>query len=150
MAGYRFPPEIISCEPIWLTSGLHPQAARRRGPARERGISCVLMRPFGGWVNHFGPMIAADLQVAAPKPHTTWHLDEVYLKIDGRMVYSGAPTTLKVRSSMCWSQSKRKQACALKLMRNLLKKYAISRANDHRRSQIIRCRGPRPGYRRPP
>ncbi len=22
-----------------------------------------------------------------PRPHTTWHLDEVYLKIDGRLVY---------------------------------------------------------------
>ena len=39
------------------------------------------------WVNHFGPMIAADLRKRRPKPHTTWHLDEVYLKIAGRMVY---------------------------------------------------------------
>ena len=34
----------------------------------------------------FGPMIAADLRKRRPKPHTTWHLDEAYLKIDGRMV----------------------------------------------------------------
>jgi putative transposase len=39
------------------------------------------------WVNHFGSMIAADLRKRRPKPHTTWHLDEVYLKIAGRMVY---------------------------------------------------------------
>jgi transposase-like protein len=32
-------------------------------------------------------MIAADLRKRRPKPHTTWHLDEVYLKIAGRMVY---------------------------------------------------------------
>jgi putative transposase len=32
-------------------------------------------------------MIAADLRRRRPKPHTTWHLDEVYLKIDGRMGY---------------------------------------------------------------
>jgi transposase-like protein len=38
-------------------------------------------------VNHFGPMIAADLRKRRPKPYTTWHLDEVYLKISGRMVY---------------------------------------------------------------
>ena len=30
-------------------------------------------------------MIAADLRKRRPKPHTTWHLDDVYLKIDGRM-----------------------------------------------------------------
>ena len=35
----------------------------------------------------FGPMIAAHLRKRRPKPHTTWHLDEVYLKIAGRMVY---------------------------------------------------------------
>jgi putative transposase len=39
------------------------------------------------WVNHFGPMIAADLRKRRPMPHTTWHLDELYLKIDGRLVY---------------------------------------------------------------
>ena len=39
------------------------------------------------WVSHFGPMVAADLRKRRPKPHTIWHLDEVYLKIDGRMVY---------------------------------------------------------------
>ena len=32
-------------------------------------------------------MIAADLRKGRLKPHTTWRLDEVYLKIDGRMVY---------------------------------------------------------------
>ncbi len=39
------------------------------------------------WVNHFGPMIAANLRKRRLKPHTTWQLDEVYLKIDGSMVY---------------------------------------------------------------
>jgi putative transposase len=29
------------------------------------------------WVNHFGPMIAADLADGRPKPHTTCHLDGV-------------------------------------------------------------------------
>jgi transposase-like protein len=29
-------------------------------------------------------MIAADLRRRRPKPDTTWHLDEVYLKIAGR------------------------------------------------------------------
>ena len=51
----------------------------------ERGIivSCEIVRR---WVNHFGAKIAADLRKRRPKPHTTWHLDEVYLKIDGRLV----------------------------------------------------------------
>ena len=36
-------------------------------------------------MNHFRPMIAADLRKRRLKPHGTWHLDEVYLKIDGRI-----------------------------------------------------------------
>jgi hypothetical protein len=32
-------------------------------------------------------MVAADLRRRRPKPHTTWRLAEVYLKIDGRMLY---------------------------------------------------------------
>ena len=39
------------------------------------------------WVNHFGPIIAAKLRKRRPRPHSIGHLDEVYLKIDGRMVY---------------------------------------------------------------
>ena len=61
------------------------------------------------WVNHFGRKIAADLRKRRPKPHTTWHLDEVYLKIDGRLVY-------------LWRAV---DAEALKLMRKLLKKYGF-------------------------
>jgi transposase-like protein len=47
-------------------------------------VSCETARRR---VDHFGPRIAADLRKRRPKPHTTWHLDEVYLKIDGRLVY---------------------------------------------------------------
>jgi len=32
-------------------------------------------------------MIAAHLRKRRPEPHATRHLDEVYLKINGRMVY---------------------------------------------------------------
>ena len=39
------------------------------------------------WVNHFGPMIADDLRKRRLRPHPASHMDEVYLKIDGRMVY---------------------------------------------------------------
>ncbi len=52
----------------------------------ERG-TLVSYETVRRWVNHFGPMIAADLRRRRSKPHTTWHLDEVYLKIDGRLVY---------------------------------------------------------------
>ena len=100
-AGYRFPPEIIR-QAIWLYLRFTLSLRDVEDLLAERGI-IVSYETVRRWVNHFGPMIAADLRSRRPKPHTTWHLDEVYRKIDGRMDFSGAPSTLKVRSSMCWS-----------------------------------------------
>jgi putative transposase len=51
----------------------------------ERGIA-VSDETVRCWVNYFGPMIAADLRKRRPRPGTIWHLDEVYLKIAGRIV----------------------------------------------------------------
>ena len=77
------------------------------------------------WVNHFGPMIAADLRKRRPKPHTIWHLDEVYLKIDGRMVYLWRAVDAEGEVLDVLVQSRRNKRAALKLMRKLLKKYGF-------------------------
>jgi putative transposase len=69
----------------------------------ERGI-VVSYETVRRWVNHFGPKIAADLRKRRPKPHTIWHLDEVYLKIDGRLVYLWRAVDAEVRCSTFWSR----------------------------------------------
>ena len=71
-------------------------------------------------------MIAADLRERHPKPHTTWHLDGVYLKIDGRMVYLWRAVDAEGEVLDVLVQSKRNKHAALKLMRKLLKKYAFA------------------------
>jgi transposase-like protein len=76
-------------------------------------------------VNHFGPMIAADLRKRRPKPDTIWHLDEVYLKIDGRMVYLWRAVDAEGEVLDVLVQSNRNKHAALKLMRKLLKKYSF-------------------------
>jgi putative transposase len=90
----------------------------------ERGIS-VSYETVRRWVNHFGPMIAADLRKRRPKPDTVWHLDEAYLKIDGRMVYLWRAVDAEGEVLDVPVQSKRNKHAALKLMRRLLKKYAF-------------------------
>ena len=52
----------------------------------ERGI-VVSYETVRRWVKHVGSMIAADLGRRRPKSHSTWHLDEGFTKIDGRLVY---------------------------------------------------------------
>ena len=77
------------------------------------------------WVNHFGPMIATELRKRRLKPHTTWHLDEVYLKIDGRMVYLWRAVDAEGEVLDVLVQSKRNRHAALKLMRKLSRKFAF-------------------------
>jgi hypothetical protein len=95
----------------------------------ERGVA-VSYETVRRWVNHFGPMIAADLRKRRLKPHTTWHLDEVYLKIDGRMVYLWRAVDAEGEVLGVLVQSKRNKHAALKLMRKLLRKYALMPSVD--------------------
>jgi putative transposase len=90
----------------------------------ERGIA-VSYETIRRWVNHFGPMIAADLRKRRTRPCTIWYLDEVYLKIAGRMVYLWRAVDAEGEVLDVLVQSKRNKHAALKLMRKLLKKYGF-------------------------
>jgi len=90
----------------------------------ERGIG-ISYETVRRWVNHFGPIIAAQLRKRRPRPHSIWHLDEVYLKIDGRMVYLWRAVDAEGEVLDVLVQSKRDKRAALKLMRKLLRKYAV-------------------------
>jgi len=72
-------------------------------------------------------MVAADLRKRRPNPRTTWHLDEVYLKIDGRMVYLWRAVDAEGEGEVLdvLVQTRRNKRAALKLMRKLLKKYGF-------------------------
>ena len=119
-AGYRFPPAIIH-RAIWLYLRFTLSLRDVEDLLSERGIT-VSYETVRRWVNHFGPMIAADLRKRRPKPHTTWHLVEVYLKIDGRMVYPWRAVDAEGEVLGVLVQAKRDRHTALKLMSKLLKK----------------------------
>ena len=122
-SGYRFPPEIIQ-QAIWLYVRFTLSFRDVEDLLAERGIF-VSYETVRRWVNHFGPMVAADLRKRRPKPHTTWHLDEVYLKIDGRMVYLWRAVDAEGEVLDVLVQTRRNKRAALKLMRKLLKKYGF-------------------------
>ena len=119
--GYRFPPTIIH-QAIWLYLRFSLSLRDVEDLLAERGIT-VSYESIRRWINHFGPMIAADLRKRRPKPHTSWHLDEVYLNIDGRMAYLWRAVDAEGEILDVLVQSKRDKHAALKLMRKLLKKY---------------------------
>src|SRR5208283_4059242 len=123
-SGYRFPPEIIH-QAIWLYLRFTLSFRDVEDLLAERGI-VVSYETVRRWVNHFGPIIAAELRKRRPKPHSIWHLDEVYLKIDGRMVYLWRAVDAEGEVLDVLVQSKRNKHAALKLMRKLLRKYAVA------------------------
>src|ERR1700720_4305829 len=113
-SGYRFPPEIIQ-QAIWLYIRFTLSFRDVEDLLAERGIM-VSYETVRRWVNHFGPMVAADLRKRRPKPHTTWHLDEVYLKIDGRMVYLWRAVDAEGEVLDVLVQTRRNKRAALNLM----------------------------------
>ena len=90
----------------------------------ERGI-IVSYETVRRWVNHFGPMIAADLRSRPPK--ASHHLASRRGLSENRwadgFLWRAVDAEGEVLDVLV--QSKRNKHAALKLMRKLLKKYAI-------------------------
>jgi putative transposase len=122
-ARYRFPLEIIQ-QAIWLYLRFTLSFRDMEDLLAERGIT-LSYETVRRWVNHLGPMLAADLRKRRPRPGTTCHFDDVYLKVDGRMVYLWRAVDAEGEVLDVLVQSKRNKHAALKLMRKLLKKYAF-------------------------
>ena len=139
--GYRFPPVIIQ-QAIWLYARFTFSFRDVEDLLAERGIT-VSYETVRRWVNHFGSAIAADLRKRRPKPHSTWHLDEVYIKIDGRLVYLWRAVDAEGEVLDVLLQSKRDKRAALKLMRKLLRKLNFvpdKLVTDDLRSYGAACR----------
>ena len=122
-SGYRFPPEIIH-QAICLYLRFTLSFRDIEDLLTERGIG-LSYETIRRWVDHLGPMIAADLCKRQPRLHTAWHLDEVYLKIDGRMVYLWRAVDAEGEVLDVLVQAKRNKRAALRLMRKLLKNFGF-------------------------
>ena len=102
-SGYRFPPVIIQ-RAIRLYVRFTLSFRDVEDLLAERGI-IVSYETVRRWVNHFGPMIAVDLRRRRTRPHATWHLDEVFVKIDGRLVYLWRAVDAEGDSSTFWCRA---------------------------------------------
>ncbi len=83
--GYRSSREIIQ-QAIWFYLRFTLSLRDVEDLLAERGIT-VSYETIRRWVNHFRPLVAADLRRRRSRPYGTWHLDEVFLRINRRMVY---------------------------------------------------------------
>ncbi len=73
------------------------------------------------WCLKFGQKYANDLRGRTPRPGDRWHLDEVFLKINGRIHYLGRAVDQDGDVFDILVQSKRDKKAAKKFFRKLLK-----------------------------
>jgi putative transposase len=82
---HRFPGEIIShC--VWLYYRFSLSYRDIEEMMAQRGVR-VSYETIRQWCLKFGQTIAEELRRRRPQPGDKWHLDEVYLKINGRTHY---------------------------------------------------------------
>lgn len=81
----RFPAEIIShC--VWLYFRFCLSYRDVEEIMAERGI-VVTYEIIRDWSHKFGGTYAKRLRSLTPRPGDRWHLDEVYLSINGKLQY---------------------------------------------------------------
>jgi putative transposase len=83
--GYRFPPEIIS-HAVWLYYRFGLSFRDVEDLLAERGVS-VTYESIRQWCLTFGLDYARRLRHRRGRMGDTWHLDEVFVKIQGRQQY---------------------------------------------------------------
>ena len=83
--GYRFPPDIIS-HAVWLYHRFALSFRDVEDLLAERGIT-VTYETIRQWCQAFGPDYARMLRRRRGRMGDTWHLDELFVTIQGRRQY---------------------------------------------------------------
>ena len=97
----------------------------------ERGID-ISHETVRFWWNRFGPMFAAEIRkrrVAHMRgyPQWRWHLDEVFVKINGKLCYLWRAVDHEGEVLEAVVTARRDKAAALKLLKRIMKKYGPPR-----------------------
>jgi len=98
---HRFPVEIIS-HGVWLYYRFTLSLRDVEELLAERGIE-VTYETIRQWGIQFGPAIARDLRSRRPRPHSRWHMDEMFVSIGGSGCICGEPLITRAKFSIAWS-----------------------------------------------
>lgn len=120
--GYRFPPEVIGhC--VWLYHRFVLSLRDVQELMLERGVE-VTYESIHQWSKTFGPTYAAALRRRRPQPGDKWHLDEVFIKIQGEEKYLWRAVDQDGNVLDILVQSRRDTAAARRFFKKLRKKTA--------------------------
>ncbi len=117
--GFRFPHEIIS-HAVWLYHRFSLSFRDVEELLFARGI-VVTYETVRQWCRKFGQAYANQLRRRRARPGDKWHLDEVFLKINGKTHYLWRAVDQDGNVLDILVQSRRNKAAAKKFFRKLLK-----------------------------
>src|SRR5215210_2315534 len=123
-SGYRFPREVIQ-RAVWMYLRFTLSYRDVEDLLAERGI-VVSHETVRRWVLTFGPAIARRLRARRPKPHSRWHLDEMFVRVGGKQMYLWRAVDSGGEVLDVLVQAKRDKRAAQKLMRKLLKRQGMA------------------------
>ena len=116
---HRFPPDIIQ-NAVWLYFRFPLSFRDVEDLLAQRGID-VSYETVRRWSEKFGLAYARKLRRSHPPADRRWHLDEVFVSINGRSMYLWRAVDCEGEVLDVLVQSRRDKRAALKLMRKLLK-----------------------------
>ena len=116
---HRFPAEIIShCVWLYFRFALSFRDVEEMLAMRGVSLSYETVRE---WCLKFGQAYANGLRRRSPRPGDRWHLDEVFLKINGQLHYLWRAVDQDGEVLDILVQSRRDKKAAKKFFRKLLK-----------------------------
>lgn len=120
---HRFPAAIIR-HSVWLYFRFPLSFRDVEDLLAERGID-VSYETVRRWSLKFGPSYAQRLRQTRPKADARWHLDEVFISINGKRMYLWRAVDSEGEVLDVLVQGRRNKKATLKLMRSLLKKQGF-------------------------
>ena len=139
--GYRFPPDIIS-HAVWLYHRFGLSFRNVEDLLAERGIT-VTYETIRQWCRRFGPVYARRLRRRRGHQGDTWHLDELFVNIQGQQQYLWRAVDEDGDVLDILVQSRRNRRAAVRFFRKLLKRQGcVPRRliTDKLRSYPAACR----------
>ena len=119
---HRFPPAIIA-HAVWLYFRFALSYRDVEELLAERGV-VVTYETIRQWSRKFGQGYANALRRGRPRPGDKWHLDEVFIAINGQRHYLWRAVDQEGNVLDILVQSRRNKAAARKFFRRLLKDLA--------------------------
>jgi len=119
---HRFPPEIIG-HAVWLYFRFALSYRDVEELLAERGV-ILTYETVRQWCRKFGQQYANELRRRRPRPGDKWHLDEVFVSINGVQQYLWRAVDQDGNVLDILVQARRDKAAAVKFLRKLLKGLA--------------------------